>query len=215
MNGHFRQHIEAKYGSVAEDDQEKLMEAIVGLIEYGRDPEQSLHSFLEQVAQLVSRSLRFDEIVIGLYDRKANDYCNEVVFGYGSEAVTELMQLRYTIEDLKNQERAPRVRIGKLAEFSRAEGSPTSERGWHPGLPAGVNVRKPVNAFERGDSIVVWIRNPRMGLVGWIKVSHPHNLEFPPKISVLWLELIASICACVVLQHWHQENRARGSENGQ
>ena len=212
--GLFRQHIEAKYSTVAVDDREKLIDALVGLIEYGRDERQSLHSFLDQAAHLIFRSLAFDEIVIGLYDRKENDYCHEVVFGYRNDIADDLKRLRYSNEDMANQKRSPSVKIGKLSEFSHMEALPKSERKLFDGSSTGTNLRSSMDVFDKGDFIDVWMRDPRLGLVGWIKVSHSHDSKLPPKINVLWLEIIASICACVVSQRWHQEDRARRGADG-
>ncbi|MBN1677706.1 MAG: hypothetical protein JW880_04135 [Candidatus Thermoplasmatota archaeon] len=205
----FRQHIEAKYSPVAKNDHEKLMEALVGLIEYGRDQRQSPHSFLDHAAHLIFRLLAFDEIVIGLYDRKEKNYYNEVVFGYKGDAAIELKRLRYDYEDLVSQKRFPNVKIGKLSEFNPVESLPESERVLFNGAPAGASARNSLDEFRKGDFIDIWMRGPRKDLIGWIEVSHPRNSKLPPKINVLWLELIASICACVVGQRWHQEDRAR------
>jgi len=185
------------------------MEALVGLIEYGRDQRESLHAFLDQAAQLISRLLAFEEVVIGLYDREEKDYYHEVVFGYPSDIATELRRFRYSQGDLVSQRRFPSVRIGKLSEFNPVEGLPESERKLLSGSSTGANFRKSLDEFHRGDFIDIWMRDPRKNLVGWIGVSHPRNSRLPPKISVQWLELIASICACVVSQRWHQEDRAR------
>ncbi|MBN1677251.1 MAG: hypothetical protein JW880_01800 [Candidatus Thermoplasmatota archaeon] len=211
IDGQLRQHIEAKYRPVAMNDREKLMEALVGLMEHGRDQRESLHSFLDQAAHLISRLLGFDEVVIGLYDREEKDYYHEVVLGYQNDIAAELRRLRYSHEDLVGQRKFQSVRIGKLSEFNPVEGLPESERKLLSGPFTGTDVRRALDEFHRGDFIDTWMRDPRKNLVGWIGVSHPRNARLPPKISVLWLELIASICAHVVSQHWHQEDRARRS----
>lgn len=209
IDGQLRQHLEAKYSPVATNDREKLIEALVGLIEYGKDQREPLHSFLDQAAQLTSRLLSFEEIVIGLYDRKEKDYYHEVVFGYQNDTAIELKRLRYKYEDLVSQRRYPSVRIGKLSEFNPVEGLPESERKLLCGSSTGATARRSLDEFHKGDFLEAWMRDPRKNLVGWIGVSHPRNSRLPPKIYVLWLELIASICACVVSQRWLQEDRAR------
>jgi hypothetical protein len=214
IDGHFRQYIEAKYGTAAVNDREKLMEALINLIEYGRDQEHSLHSFFDQVAHLISRLLAFDEIVMGLYDRKEKDYYNEVVFGYKDDIAIELKRLRYSNEDIVNQERFPHVRIGKLSGFNHIGGLSKSEQKSFGESSVEANAREFMDKFEKGDFIDTWMRDPRIGLVGWIKVAHPRDSRLPPKINVLWLELIASISACVVCQRWRQVDSARRNANG-
>ena len=196
------------------NDRERLMEALVSLTEYGRDQRQSLHSFLDQVAHLISRQLAFDEIVIGLHDRKERNYYHEVVFGYRNDIVNELKRARYTYEDMASRERLQRVRLGKHSDFRPVEGLPESEWKLFCGSRAGAEARKSLDEFNKGDFIDTWMRDSRMDLVGWISVSHPRDSKLPPKINILWLEFIASVCTCVVSQHWHHEDRARRSAYG-
>ncbi len=209
-----RHYLEAKYSTVAVNDREKLMDALVGLMEYGRDEGQSLHALLDHVAHVISRALAFNEVVIGLYDRKEKDFCHEVVLGYRNDIANELMRRRYSNADMVIQKTSPSVRIGKLSEFNHAEGLSSPERNFLDRSSVGPNFRRSMDEFDKGDFIDVWMRDPRMGLVGWIRVAHPHDSKLPPKISVLWLELIASICACMVSQRWCLEDRGRRSSDG-
>lgn len=206
-----RQHLETKYGAAALNDRERMIDALLGLMEHGKDRSEPLGVFLDRAAQLISRLLSFEEIVIGLYDRKERDYYHEVVFGYKSDITAGLRQLRYKNEDLISHKRLPSVRIGKLSEFYPVEGLPESERKLFDVQVTGTVFRKSTGEFHKGDFISVWMRDQRRNLVGWIRVSRPRIPKLPPKINVLWLELIASICACVISQRWHQEDRARRS----
>lgn len=211
MDGRLRQHLEAKYSIAAVNDREKLVEALVDLMEHGRDQSESLGHFLDRAARLISRLLGFEEVVIGLYDRNGTDYYHEVVLGYRSDISAGLKQLRYKDEDMVSQRRFPSVRIGKLSEFYPVEGLPEPERKLFDVPSTGTSVRRILGEFRRGDFIGIWMRDQSKNLVGWIRVSRPRIPRFPPKINVLWLEFIASICACVVSRRWHHEDRARRS----
>ncbi len=212
IDGLHRQHLEAKYGTTALNDREKLIDALISLIEHGRDQKQSLRSFLDHVAHQISRSLAFEEVIIGLYDRKERDFCHEVVFGYGDDIAAELKRLRYGFEDLVSHRRFGSVRIGKLSEFNPRETLSESELILFNAKSMGADARKPLDGLRQGDSIDTWMRCSRDNLVGWIRVSRPRNSKLPPKISVLWLELIASISACVISQRWQQEDKESGQD---
>ncbi len=207
VDGQLRQHLEVKHSATAVNDQERMIEALVGLMEHARDGKESLHSFLDRAAHMISRSLAFDEIVIGLCDREKNDYYHEVVLGYRSDVAVGLKQVRYSYEDLLGQKRYQNVRVGKLSEFSPVEGMPEPKRKLFDISPSDADVRGSLDEFRRGDFIDTWMRDQRNNLVGWIGVSRPRSSRFPSKIDVLWLELIASICTCVVSHRWHQEDR--------
>ena len=216
IDGQFRQYIESKYSPIPRDDHEKLIDALIGLMEHGRDRRQSLHSFLEQATRLIFRFFALDEIVIGLYDRKQKDYYIEVVFGYRSELAAEYKKLRYDQEDMVSQDRFPNIKIGKLSELNPVEGLPESERKLFNRPFMGADARKSLDEFHEGDYIDVWMRDPRKNIIGWIEVSRTRDGKIPSRITVLWLEFIASICAGVVNQRWLHEDRARGSTgNGQ
>lgn len=209
VDAQLRQYLEVKYSTAPVNDRERMMEALVGLMEYARDEKESLHSFLDRAAETISRSLGFEEIVIGLHDREKNDYYHEVVFGYGNDIPIGLKQLRYSREDLASQRRSMGVRIGKLSEFSPVEGMSEPKRKLLDVPPAGADSARFLDKFRRGDFIDTWMRDQRKNLIGWIGVSRPHHSRFPPKIDVLWLELTASICACVISWHWQKEDLAR------
>jgi hypothetical protein len=212
--GQLRHYLEAKYSALAVNDREKLVEALVGLMEYGRSEGQSLHALLDHVAHVISRSLAFNEVVIGLYDRKEKDYFHEVVLGYRDDIANELKRLRYRNADMIGRKTSPSVRIGKLSEFNHVEVLSNHERNPLDRSSMGSTFRRSMDEFEKGDIMDVWMRDPRMGLVGWIRVSHPQDSKLPSKINVLWLELIASICACMVCQRWSLEDKGRRSSDG-
>ncbi len=212
--GQLRHYLEAKYSTVAVNDREKLMEALVGLMEYGRDEGQPLHAFLDHVAHVISRALAFNEVIIGLYDRQEKDFYHEVVLGYRNDIANELMRRRYSNADMVMQRTSPSVRIGRLSEFNHADGLSGPGRNLLDKSSVGPDIRRSMDEFDKGDFIDVWMRDPRMGLVGWIRVAHPHDSKLPPKITVLWLELIASICACMVSHRWGPEDRGRRSSDG-
>jgi len=208
----FRQQIESKYSPVSRDDQEKLIDAMMSLMEYGRDRKQSLHSFLEQVTRVIFRFFALDEVVIGLYDRKQKDYYIEVVFGYRNELTTEYKKLRYDHEDMVGQNTFPHINIGRISELNPVEGLPESERKLFNRPFMGSDARKTPDEFHEGDYIDVWMRDHQKNIIGWIEISRTRDGKLPPRITVMWVEFIASVCACVIHQRWMQEDRIRGSK---
>lgn len=209
IDNQFRQHIESKYSPIPKDDEERLVDSLISLMEYGRDRRQSLTSFLEQVARLIFRFLAFDEIVIGLYDRKQDDFYHEVVFGFHSGITSEYKKVRYSHEDMVSQERFPFVKIGKLSEFSPVEGLPEEERKLFNRPFAGGLARGAVDEFHEGDYIDFWMTGPQNSIIGWIELAKTRNGKLPTRMNVRWVELIASICSSVVRQRWLHEDTLR------
>jgi hypothetical protein len=210
MDAHFRQYLEAKYSPVALSDQEKMIEAMVGMLELGRTQKQQLHYSLDKVAHVIYRSLAFDEVVIGLYDRNEKSYYPEIVFGFRNDVAVELKRQRFSHVDMASQERSHGVKVGRFSEFYPAESLSESKLKMLNISSVSSGARRSPDEFQKGGFIRTWIRGPRNDLMGWIEVSRPRDSKFPPKMSVLWLELIATICACEVSKQWHHEDRVRG-----
>jgi hypothetical protein len=204
-----RQHVETTYTPIPRDDQEKLIDALLSLTELARDKRHDVRSFLEKVAKTIFRQFAFDEISIGIYDRKENKYRMEVVFGYPPEIAAEYLKLRYDQEDMVSQDRFPFIRIGKLAELDPVEGLPESERKFMNRPYAGSLARGAVEDFHEGDYIDVWIYGPHKNIIGWIELSRPRNGRLPPRKTIRWVEVIASMCSFVIRQKWLQEDAAR------
>jgi hypothetical protein len=210
IDGQLRQYIESRYSPIPRDDQEKLIDALVGLTEFGRDKKQTLHAFLEQAARVIFRFFAFNEIIIGLYDRKQKDFYHETVFGYRSDIAGELKKLRYNLQDMVGQDRFPFIKIGKISEIDPVEGLPEDERQLFNRPYAGSIARKELDEFHEGDYIDVWMYDSRKNIIGWLEISAPRTGKLPPRIAVMWAEVIASICASVVRYRWLLEDRATG-----
>ncbi len=205
-----RKHIETTYTPIPKDEQEKFIEALVSLIELGRDRKQSVHSFLEQVSRTVFRLFSFDEIAIGLYDRQENNFYYDVLFGYTGDLATQYLKIRYDYEDMVSQDRFPYIKTGKLSELAPVEGLPGSERTLLNRPYAGSLARGEMDQFHEGDYIDFWMYGgPQKNIVGWIEVSKPRSGKLPARKTVRSLEVIASICSFVIRQKWLQEDAAR------
>ncbi len=204
-----RQYIESRYNPVPRDEQEKLIDAVIGLMEYGWDRKQTIPSFLEQVARLIFRHFAFGEIVIGLYDRKRKDFYHEVVFGYRNDLVPAYKKIRYAYEDMVSMDRFAFIKTGKLSELDPVEGLPEEERKLFSRPFAGSAARKAVDEFHEGDYFDVWMMDHNKNIIGWIEMSGRRDGKLPPKLAVRWVEVIASICALVIRQRWILEDQGR------
>jgi len=204
-----RQYIETTYSPIPRDDQEKLIDALLSLSEAGRDKRLSLHAFLEQVARMVFRFFAFDEIAIGLHDRKDDTYYYDVVFGYRADLAAEYHKLRYDHDDMVSQERFPFVKIGKMSELAPVEGLPDSERKLLNRPYAGSLARGGVDEFHEGDYIDVWIFGPQREISGWIELSKPRSGKLPSRATLWLVETIASICSLVIREKRLQEDASR------
>ncbi len=204
-----RKYIEMTYSPIPRDDQEKFIDAIVSLIELGRDRKQSLHTFLDHVAKTIFRFFAFDEIGIGLYNRFENNFHYEIVFGYQGDLATEYLKIKYDHDDMVSQDRFPYIKTGKLSELAPVEGLPETERKLLNRPYAGSLARGAGDEFHEGDYIDFWFYGHQNEILGWIEVSKPRSGKLPTRKTVRSIEVVASVCSYVIRQRWLQEDAAR------
>jgi hypothetical protein len=78
----YRAFIESTYSPIPKDDQEKIIDNILTLVEMGHDKKQPLRSTLDFAAKMIFKPFDFHEIGIGLKNRKDGLYRYDILFGY-------------------------------------------------------------------------------------------------------------------------------------
>ena len=201
----FRRHVETFYTLVPRDDDERVADNLIDIMAAGMDRKQSLKSILEQVARFVFRQFGFSEVAIGLKDRREPVWRYEVALGFTKEIEARIFRTRYDRDDMYSQERFPNIKIGKLAELNIAEGRPVIETDKYDRPYRWTANRTAVTEFLPGDFIDVWMVDEKKEFIGWIEVSGPKDKKQPPRSTVRWLELLASVCSEIVRYRWGEE----------
>lgn len=201
----FRRHVENIYTLVPKDDGERIADNLIDIMAAGSDRKQPLKSVLEQVARFVFRQFGFSEVAIGLKDRREPVWRYEVALGFTKEIEARIFRTRYDHEDMYSQERFPNIKIGKLSEFNIAEGRPVNETDKYDRPYRWTAKRTELTEFLPGDFIDVWMVDEKKEFIGWIEVSGPKDKKQPPRSTVRWLELLASICSEIVRTRWAEE----------
>lgn len=205
----YRKHLENLYSVVPKDEQERIIDNIVTILEVTQDRKQTLKSVFELVAKIVSRVFGFREVAIGLKDRAADIWKYEVLYGFQAETEAKIMRVRYSRADMVSPETYPNVKTGRTSELNPVEGMPVTEtdaynRPFRWGQP-----RRSMDEFHAGDFLDFWMYDSRKEIIGWIEVSSPLTGKLPPRTDVRWIEMIAMICANFVRQRWLEEDLAR------
>jgi len=201
----FRRLLETMYSPVPKDDNERILNNFIDLMALGSDRRQPLKAVFEQVARLVFRQFGFSEVAIGLKVKKEDIWKYEVAFGYTKDVEAKLFRTRYDRDDMYSQERFPNIKTGRLSELNVAEGLPLIETDkydrpyrWHA-------KRTSFEEFLPGDFLDVWMLDEKKEIIGWIEVSGPKDKLQPPRSTLRWIELLASLCAEIVMLRWAEE----------
>lgn len=198
----YRNYVENLYSTVPRDQQEKIIENIMTLIEMGHDRRQTLNTTLEFAAKMIFRLFGFQEISIGLKNRADGTFKYDIIFGFRKDVELNYRRLRYTLEDMISQERYPFIKTGKSSEYNPVEGLPERECTLYNRPYQVKTQRKGFDDFHEGDYFDVWMYGPNKELIGWIEVMGTPDDKLPPRGHIRWLELIAAVCADIVLEKW-------------
>lgn len=198
----YRTFIEGQYTPIPKDTDEKIIDNMISIAEMAMDKKQSLNKILEQAAKLIFRHFDFREVGVGLKNRAAKTYRYEVLLGYRQEVLEGYKNLAYTYEDMVSQERFPFIKTGRLSELDPVEGLPVSESHLFNRPYLLESDREAMDAFHEGDYLDVWMYGPNRDLIGWFELSNPINGKLPPRRTIRWIELLASMCASIIVQRW-------------
>lgn len=201
--------IEKAYSPLPRDQQEKIIEGIFGILEAARDRKNTLKTILEQVAKTTFRLFEFDEIGIGLKNRKDGLYRYEVLFGYRNEIVDDFKKIAYTYEDMVSYDRFPFIKTGKYSDLNPVEGLPKEEQHLFNRQYDLQEKRELPDEFHEGDYVDFWMYGYNKEIIGWIELASPRNRKLPPRSTVRWIELIACICSSIVMRKWAEEDLVR------
>jgi hypothetical protein len=206
INHKYRAFIEDHFTLVPGDADEKIIGSIISVMEMATDKRHSLKTVLDQVARLIFRHFDFREVGIGLKSRTSDVYKYEVLIGFMPDIVDSFRKLKYTHEEMVSQERFPSIKTGRLSGFYPVEGLSDEDRAFFNRPFQLRAARESSDKFHEGDYFDVWMYGPNKELIGWIEMANPVNGKIPPKRTIRWIELIASICSSMVIQRWAEES---------
>lgn len=202
-------YIETTYNPIPKDEQERLIDGLVTLIQMGQNKRDSLRSVLEYVTKMIFKYFDFHEIGIGVKSRRDQLFRYEILFGYRKDLQDQFAKVAYTYEDMVEYHRFPYVKMGKLTDLVFAEGMPDKEKVLFARPIQLDAVRQSLDTFHEGDYIDVYMHGPNRKLLGWIELSSPLTRKLPTRSTIRWLELIATICGYIISEKWKDEGAVR------
>lgn len=202
----FRRFVESLYSPLSKDENERIVDNLIDLLAIGSDRRQPLKTFFDQVVRFVFRQFGFSEVAVGLKERRDEVWRYEAALGFTKEVEAKIYRTRYDRADMYSQERFPNIKTGKLSELNVAEGLPEVETDKYDRPYRWHGKRLAHEDFLPGDFIDFWMLDEKKEIIGWIEVSGPKDKRQPARISVRWIELLASLCSEVVRYRWAEED---------
>ena len=216
LDSQYRSAIETAYYPVPKDQDEKIIDAYLSLLELAGERRHSLRAVLDQACKVIFRLFGFREVSIGLKSREDYLFRYESLLGYRADVAENFRRVKYTYEDMVSQDRFPHIKMGRLSELNPVEGLPDYEQDLFNRKFQLKEKRETMDEFHEGDYVDVWIRGNNGDMVGWIEMSSPSDGKLPPRIAVRWIELLAATLGVIITEKWQEEDaiRATNKEKG-
>ena len=203
--GGFTTYLRQQYSPVPESEEERIMEAVIELLDKSQGPFDSTVSFLEQAARMIHRRFEFSRIAIGLKDRTDDLFRYKVFIGFTGSAEQAHRKMAYTQKDMLDDVKFPALKLSRTTEFLR-ESQAEGERELYNRPSELGKERRDKKEFKEGDYFDIFMYGDKHEMIGWFELSRTKNDLLPPRRTIKWLELIAKIVARVI---WDREYSPR------
>lgn len=203
----FAAHIRQLYSPVPENEDERIMVAIIELLDKTQGQFDSTTSFLDLVAKMIHRRFEFTRVSIGLKDRSDGMFRYKVVIGFTGSAEQAHKKRVYSLNDMMDDIKFPALKLGRHTEFlmeSQANGerelcNRPSELG---------KDRSSFDQLKEGELFDVFMYGDKHELIGWLELSGTKKDMLPTRKTIKWIELIAKIVSRVV---WERDYTHRSA----
>jgi len=197
----FAEYIKDRYSPLIKNSNERNIKQVLKLLSMGFDPNTSLDSFLNEIALIICRNLGFTQGSVAVLDSKDGKYRYLATVGLRKEAKEAARKFDYTLDDLNDQNRYPRVALTRSVIFYPGELHPyIQEEEILFRRPSQVGKeREFIDQMREDDWIVSRFFNRDGKILGWLEASNTLNGKLPERENILWLECFADIVGTILI----------------
>lgn len=184
------------YSPLIRDPNERIMEQIERLMFKGTDPRESIDSFLTSAGTLIYRMFGIAEVAVALKDTSDNLFRYRLFFGMRKESEDAYRKLAYTLEQVTSTTKYPRIRLSEYIDFFPSEYRPYIEGELDTyNRPSKLEMkRRSPDEMIEGDYFCIYLYGlTKNDILGWFEIARTLNGKMPPRETLKWLELLASI----------------------
>lgn len=187
--------IKNKYSQLPQDRYEKLIRHLPDLFSLGLRPRTTTEEYLREIADIIRRFIRFQQVAIAHLDPNDGLYKFVTVLGHTTETTKEYKNLAYKADDLFDQSNYPGVQLSARTFYYLSE--------QHPYIPGEEKFfYRPSKMGQKRDSpdrmlwddyICCYYFDATKKPLGWIEVANKFDNKLPPKEDIVFLEFFASL----------------------
>lgn len=194
----FQRNLIKKYSRTPENENERLIEIIIGLVQSDWSDRDASDAFLNNVVNTLQRKFKFKTATIGLRDKKDGKFRYRIITGFSGPASENISKLEYSYDDMVDYAKYPSIKISKTIDFCSAIDEPDVEL-YSFSQPSKIDEpRKSLNEFKEGDYFHINLYGEKNTLIGWIECGHTSNNELPSRNDLKWLELCCAIISRII-----------------
>jgi len=201
----FQKNLIKKYSRIPENENERLIEILMGLVQSDWGYRDLSDAFLNNVVNTLQRKFQFKTVALGLRDKKDGKFRYRIINGFSNSACKNIRQLEYSYDDMVDYGKYPSIQISKTIEFASVIDEPEAEL-FTFSQPSKIDEqRKSLNEFKEGDYFHIYLYGEKNTLVGWVECGHKPNNELPSRNDFKWLELFCVIISRIIWEKLYSQ----------
>ena len=177
------------------DDLERIMANIEKFLQRSSASNVTTQSFIEDAANVISRTFDFTEMAVALKDRSDGKYKYVAFVGMRGEAISAYKKLSYNFDEMISGSKFPRIKLDNSTDFFLGEYTPVREGEMDTfNRPSMLGKeRDSAEDWREGDYICIYMRGSGNDVIGWFELARTMSGKLPSRQTFKWVELMISI----------------------
>lgn len=189
-----------EYSHTLKDQTQKALESLQSLLAHFARPIIDVDGLMQQIADTICRQFGIDSVAIGLKDPEDGKYRYSITSGYREEAIQNLKQLAYTLDDFLKDDSYKGTFISKQTKIFLGEDNEYKDLdkvAYNRPMLLGLKRRSLNDALE-ADYLDSFILGANEELLGWIEISGTRTGRLPDAVTIRWVEAAGAIIAAAL-----------------
>lgn len=190
-----------EYSHTLKDQTQKALESLQSLLEHLSRPVIDVSELMQQTADTICKQFGIDSVAIGLKDPRDGKYRYSIMSGYREEAIQNLKQLAYEIDDFYKDDSYNGTFISKYTKIFLAEDNEYKDLdkvAYNRPMLLGLK-RRSLNDSLEADYLDSFIIGADEELLGWIEISGTRTGKLPDAVTIRWVETAGAIVAAALM----------------
>lgn len=196
-----------EYRGFPKNGDENAMIAVASFIAHAIESN-SEENIAKEAIRIIHRLFDFQFVSIALKDRNGK-FRYVAQLGLPREKELVLFKIRYSNEDLFDEESYPSTKLSEITRFYMSESNPFKEDEIETfGRPVMIGkVRLNPDEMLEADYFNVYITDWNQEIIGYFELSLTRSRKLPDRTTIAWIELIATLMGMIISEGTKRVNQ--------